>query len=127
MTRKTLPPPSGGDQLQSALRARHKPTTTAPSPDRPVDTDRVDASASGRRSAAENRSPATNSTSSSSTPANRPMVRRSWYMTAATADALSEFVDELHHTTRRPKHETWSALLAVVSAREAEVRERLTS
>jgi predicted transcriptional regulator len=41
------------------------------------------------------------------------MSRRSWYMNAAVADRLAEAVDELHWSTRRPKHEVLAAAVAV--------------
>ena len=51
---------------------------------------------------------------------------RSWYMTPATADALAEAVDDLHHATRAPKYEVLAAIirhaLADLRPVEAELR-----
>jgi len=53
---------------------------------------------------------------------------RSWYMTPASADALAEAVDDLHHATRAPKYEVLAAIvrhaLADLGAVEAELRAR---
>lgn len=51
---------------------------------------------------------------------------RSWYMTPATADALSKAVDDLHYSTRAPKYEVLAAIvragLASLGAIEEELR-----
>ncbi len=49
-------------------------------------------------------------------------------MTPASADALAEAVDDLHHATRAPKYEVLAAIvrhaLADLGAVEAELRAR---
>ncbi|TLP66533.1 hypothetical protein [Microbispora triticiradicis] len=57
---------------------------------------------------------------------NHVAVRRSWYMSAATADALATAVDDLHFTTRRPKHEVLAALIDAALASRDQVADRLT-
>lgn len=56
------------------------------------------------------------------------MDRRSWYMPKESADALAAALDELHFTTRQPKHVVMAALVAValeqLPAVEQRVRER---
>ena len=56
---------------------------------------------------------------------------RSWYMTPATADALAEAVDDLHHATRAPKYEVLAVIvqraLADLGPVEAELRARMAA
>lgn len=59
-------------------------------------------------------------------PSDDTMDRRSWYMSKAVAGALAEEVEELHFTTRRPKHEVLAALITVAMEHRDEVRARLT-
>jgi hypothetical protein len=98
MSRKDLPPPAGGDQLTAMLRRRHDP----PAETRPATTP---------------------------TPTKKPpklkMDRRSWYMPKATADQLAAAVDELHYSTRQPKHVVLAALVAAAVAHQDEARARL--
>jgi hypothetical protein len=53
------------------------------------------------------------------------MDRRSWYMPRESADALAAAVEEMHFTTRRPKHVIVAALVAVALNHLDEVQ-RLT-
>lgn len=93
---KHLPPPSSGQDLTALLRARHAQTDDTPAPTLPAPA----------RSAPE--------------PAPRPartkgpaMDRRSWYMPRESADALAAAIEEMHFTTRRPKHVILAALVSV--------------
>jgi hypothetical protein len=61
----------------------------------------------------------------SNTPAT-PMRHRSWYLPVAVADRLSAVIDELHFTTRRPKHEILSAAVDVALEHQADIKARLT-
>jgi hypothetical protein len=54
------------------------------------------------------------------------MVRRSWYVPRTAADALVAAVDDLHHETRRPKHEVLAVLLALAVEDLDRARDRLT-
>jgi hypothetical protein len=54
------------------------------------------------------------------------MVRRSWYLPRSTADALMTAVDDLHHETRRPKHEVLAVLLGLAIEELDQARNRLT-
>jgi hypothetical protein len=53
------------------------------------------------------------------------MDRRSWYMPKESADALASALEEIHFTTRRPKHVILAALVAVALEQLDDVRERL--
>lgn len=53
------------------------------------------------------------------------MDRRSWYMPAASADALSELVDNLHWETRLPKATILRAVVDEVLARQSHIERRL--
>lgn len=53
------------------------------------------------------------------------MDRRSWYMAKQTADALAAVVEDLHYTTRQPKHVVLSAVVSVALEHQAEVERRL--
>lgn len=50
------------------------------------------------------------------------MDRRSWYMPRDSAEALAAAVDDLHWSTRRPKHEIVAALVAVAVRHADEAR-----
>jgi hypothetical protein len=54
------------------------------------------------------------------------MRHRSWYLAADVADRLAAVVDDIHHVTRRPKHEVLSAAVAVAVEHQAEILARLT-
>jgi len=58
-------------------------------------------------------------------PPQREMDRRSWYMPRTIADALADEIDELHHSTRRPKWYVLSAIIAVAMEHQDEVRAKL--
>lgn len=54
------------------------------------------------------------------------MDRRSWYMPKAVAEALSDEIDELHFTTRRPKWAVLMAIIAVAMDHKDEISAKLT-
>lgn len=54
------------------------------------------------------------------------MVRRSWYMPAATAARLETALDDLHFETRRPKHEVLTALISQGLDNVEAARDQLT-
>ncbi|WP_411132721.1 hypothetical protein [Streptomyces sp. 030-HV] len=58
-------------------------------------------------------------------PLGKEMDRRSWYMPKETAQALAAAVDDLHHTTRLPKHLVLAELVAVALDHLPEVAGRL--
>jgi hypothetical protein len=61
------------------------------------------------------------------TPAEAPtMQRRSWYLDTKTADAFAEVIEELHFTTRRPKHEVLATVIAFALEHQADIHARLT-
>lgn len=62
-----------------------------------------------------------------SRPAAPPMRHRSYYLHTDVADRLERVVDDLHFTTRKPKHAVLSAAVAVALEHEAEIRARLTA
>lgn len=92
---KQLPPPSSGQDLTELLRSRHArtdddaPASQAPAPAAPAP---VQQPTRAKRSA---------------------MDRRSWYMPKESADALAAALEELHFTTRQPKHVIMAALVAI--------------
>lgn len=57
--------------------------------------------------------------------AKKTMTRRSWYTEAAAADAFQKAVDDIHHSTRVPKHEVVAALLAAAVAQADRVQRKL--
>jgi hypothetical protein len=59
-------------------------------------------------------------------PAEAPMQRRSWYLDATTADAFAEAIEDLHHITRRPKHEVLAVAFTIAMEHQADIRARLT-
>ena len=59
-------------------------------------------------------------------PAPRAMRHRSFYMRSDVADRLAAEVDDLHFTTRRPRHEVLAALVGVSLEHRAEIMARLT-
>jgi len=86
---KNLPPPAASPDLTELLRSRHanppEVPAPAPAPEPPA----------------------------ASRPKAGAMDRRSWYMPRESADALAAAVEELHFTTRQPKHAVLAALVAV--------------
>ena len=53
------------------------------------------------------------------------MVRRSWYLARGTADGLAAVVDDLHHETRKPRHEVLAAIVATALGHLDEARGKL--
>lgn len=53
------------------------------------------------------------------------MDRRSWYMPKESADALAAALEELHFTTRQPKHVIMAALVDVALERLPAVEQRV--
>jgi hypothetical protein len=49
------------------------------------------------------------------------MTMRSWYMPKASADRLAALVDDVHFSTRLPKHLIMGALVNVIDRHRAEV------
>jgi hypothetical protein len=62
----------------------------------------------------------------SPSPAPPPMRHRSFYMRSDVADRLAAVVDDLHFSTRRPRHEVLAALVDVTLGHRAEIEARLT-
>lgn len=54
------------------------------------------------------------------------MRHRSFYMRSDVADRLAAVVDDLHFSTRRPRHEVLAALVEVTLGHRAEIEARLT-
>jgi hypothetical protein len=50
---------------------------------------------------------------------------RSWYLDTQVADQLAAAVDDIHHTTRRPKHEVLAAAVAVALEHRADIEARV--
>lgn len=101
MSGKKLPPPKSGAGLSEALRSRH-----------------TDAGPADHEDAAPAR-----------TRANAPetkRVRRSWYLSETTADALAEAVEDLHFATRKPKNVILDALIAAALEQRDTVAASLT-
>lgn len=57
--------------------------------------------------------------------ARQTMTRRSWYTKATAADAFQAAVDDIHHSTRVPKHEVVAALLEAAVAQAERVGRKL--
>jgi hypothetical protein len=55
-----------------------------------------------------------------------PMRRRSFYMRSDVADRLAAVLDDLHFSTRRPRHEVLAALVDVTLGHRPEIEARLT-
>lgn len=53
-------------------------------------------------------------------------TRRSWYTSAAAADAFQAAVDDIHHATRVPKHEVVAALLQAAVEQAPKVEKKLS-
>jgi len=53
------------------------------------------------------------------------MRRRSWYLPADVADRLARVVDDIHFTTRRPKHEVLAAAVTIAVEHQEEILARL--
>jgi hypothetical protein len=54
------------------------------------------------------------------------MRHRSFYMRSDVADRLAQVVDDLHFSTRRPRHEVLAALVDVTLGHRSEIEARLT-
>lgn len=122
MSRRQLPP-APGDDLAATLRARHhsdqRPAQPAGPPTaRPHIDDAPESppTAPTRAGAASARRPREQ---------RPPMVRRSWYLPASTADSLAELVDDLHHQTRIPRHLVWTAISDQLTDHRAQLLDRL--
>lgn len=50
---------------------------------------------------------------------------RSWYLDTRTADQLAAAVDDIHHATRRPKHEVLAAAVTVALEHRDDIEARL--
>lgn len=61
------------------------------------------------------------------TPDPPPMRHRSWYLRADVAERLDAAVNEMHFTTRRPKHEVLGAAVAVLLEHQGDILARLTA
>ncbi len=55
------------------------------------------------------------------------MQSRSWYLPADVADRLAVVVDDIHFSTRRPKHEVLAAALAVAIEHQDDIMTKLTT
>jgi len=108
---KQLPPPAGGDDLTALLRSRHARTDDAPPTPPPAAPKRPRTVPEPPPRPARDKGPT--------------MDRRSWYMPKESADALASALEEIHFTTRRPKHVILAALVAVALEQLDDVRERL--
>lgn len=110
MSGKQLPPPSsGGQDLTALLRSRHARTGDDDTPAPPAPP--LAAPAPVQRSA---RAKGTS------------MDRRSWYMPKESADALAAALEELHFTTRQPKHVVLAALVDVALEHLPAVEQRVS-
>ena len=105
---KQLPPPANGGDLTALLRSIHARTDDgeAPAPQTPAPA----APAATQRPARAK---------------NTAMDRRSWYMPKETADALAAALEELHWSTRQPKHVIMAALVSVALEQLPAVEERV--
>ena len=54
-------------------------------------------------------------------------TRRSWYLSAAAADALAATVEDLHYELRVPKHHVLTAVIRAGLAHPDEVRDRISN
>ncbi|MGW1917727.1 hypothetical protein ACWCQS_45560 [Streptomyces sp. NPDC002076] len=54
------------------------------------------------------------------------MDRRSWYMPKESADALAAALEDLHWSTRQPKHVIMAALVSVALGHLDEVRRQVS-
>jgi hypothetical protein len=52
-------------------------------------------------------------------------TRRSWYTSVTAADTFQAAVDDIHHTTRVPKHQVVAALLEAAAAQADKVQRQL--
>lgn len=108
MSRKQLPPPASGGDLTALLRARHARTDDdAPEPQAALPA----AAPQPARPSARAKGPA--------------MDRRSWYMPKESADALAAALEDLHWSTRKPKHAIMAVLVAVALEHLDDVRQRI--
>ncbi|MFD3685456.1 hypothetical protein ACFWTE_11625 [Nocardiopsis sp. NPDC058631] len=55
------------------------------------------------------------------------MTRRSWYASADAVEELARVVDDIHHTTRAPKHEVVSELFRAAVAAAPRVEKKLST
>lgn len=102
MSGKKLPPPKSGAGLSEALRSRHADAGPADREDTPAPTPAPAAESKVQR------------------------VRRSWYLSESTADALAEAVEDLHFATRKPKNVILDALIAAALEQRETVAASLT-
>ena len=51
---------------------------------------------------------------------------RSWYLDTGIANRLAAVVDDIHHRTRRPKHEVLAAAVTVALEHQDAIEARLT-
>ena len=70
---------------------------------------------------AESAPPAAPAEASAKSAASADMTVRSWYMPKASANRLAALVDDVHFSTRLPKHLIMGALVNVVDRHRAEV------
>lgn len=155
-TKKTLPPPDGGDGLQAALRGRYvhddeRTLEGGRATHRTVATSATRASSGGEATGEalgtvlpRSDDPAAQLGAESAT---RPMgatnassrtkvmsannatgaVRRSWYMTAGTADALASALEDEHFATRRSKTDILAAIVRTALAHRDEWHRHLAT
>lgn len=50
---------------------------------------------------------------------------RSWYLDTRVADRLAEMVDDIHHRTRKPKHEVLAAAVTVALEHQDAIEARV--
>lgn len=104
MSGKKLPPPKSGAGLSEALRSRHADADPA---------EREDTTPAQTRAGSAAKSKV-------------QRVRRSWYLSETTADALAEAVEDLHFATRQPKNVILDALIAAALEQRDTVAASLT-
>ena len=61
----------------------------------------------------------------SASPPAQAKSHRSWYLDARIADEFAAAVDDIHHRTRRPKHEVLAAAVLVALEHRAAIEARL--
>ncbi len=55
------------------------------------------------------------------------MRKRSWYLPSDVNDRLAAVVDDIHHATRRPKHEVLAAVIEAGVGHSADIMARFTA
>ncbi len=55
------------------------------------------------------------------------MQHRSWYLPADVAERLAAVVDDIHYSTRRPKHEVLAAALSVAMEHQDDIMTKLAA